>query len=80
MARVIDVKHTKPVQPRIRLLSLELSGDEAEALRTVLNKVGGDPDHSPRKHIDTLNTALNKAGVEPESLSATGEIYFKTVE
>lgn len=76
MARVIDVQHVKPVPPRIRLLSLELSGDEAQALRTVLNKVGGNPDFSPRKHIDHVLVALDKAGVHPDSQSATGEIYF----
>ena len=42
---------------------LELSKDEAETLREILQYVGGDPTYSPRKHAESLLKALRDAGV-----------------
>jgi len=44
---------------------LKLTTDEAMALKWVLGKVGGDPDNTPRKHIDSIDAALGKIGIEP---------------
>ena len=46
-----------PVQPLFRI-TLELSKDEAEALLSVLGKVGGSPSTSRRKFIAPIYDAL----------------------
>lgn len=45
---------------------LELSADEAEALLSVLGRVGGSPSLTPRGYIDTIYRALHEVGVGPE--------------
>ncbi|MER6086554.1 hypothetical protein [Streptomyces bluensis] len=44
-------------------INLTLSIEEAETLMAVGAKIGGDPQHSPRKHYAAVVHALTKAGV-----------------
>lgn len=45
-------------------LTIELTAEEASALRAVLRKVGGAP-NGPRGLIDKILTALEHAGARP---------------
>lgn len=44
-------------------LTLTLTMQEAEVLHTILRAVGGEPDASPRGHMNTTLTALENAGI-----------------
>lgn len=60
-------------------VNLALSVAEAETLRFLVARVGGDPDDSPRKHTDSIGHALDKAGVTEPYLAVVGDmncIYF----
>lgn len=46
------------------LINLAMTKDEAEALQWVLEKVGGDPLCTPRKHIEEIYNALYLAKVK----------------
>lgn len=63
---------------------LELSREEAIALTTVLARIGGNPQHSPRKFISAIFHALHDAGARhtasntvDETIKRTGSLYFK---
>lgn len=73
------------VAPQLVGYNLSLDVKEAEALATVLAKVGGDPEKSRRGLIDSIRDGLVKAGVvydtddieRPGSGGIqTGGIYF----
>jgi hypothetical protein len=75
----IKIKPVEPVKPSV---ILELSGNEVEALRYVLLRVGGSPDTTRRKHTDAISRALTEAGIEIPSFArsevvANGSIFFK---
>jgi hypothetical protein len=65
-------------------VSLLLSKEEAETLRSIFRKIGGSPVNSPRKHADSIDDALQGAGIA--SMSAriqgghTNSIYFADYE
>lgn len=44
--------------------TLTLNEDEARTLRTILNRVGGVPERTPRRHSDAINTALRSQGAD----------------
>jgi len=48
-----------PTEPEIQLT---LTKAEAETLRAVCNRVGGDPSTSRRRHVDAISTALSNIG------------------
>lgn len=57
-------------------VTLKLSEREAEVLRQVCNKVGGDPT-GPRGCIDAVSSALDAAGVNADDAPARGSIIFE---
>jgi glutathionyl-hydroquinone reductase len=76
---------TVPVVTEVRekRIVLELTEDEARTLHTLFQRVGGSPDYSPRKHIDTISDVLRDVGVEylPEyRAGAAGGKVFATKE
>lgn len=50
-----------PARPAVKL---ELSGDEAQTLYTLLHYIGGCPVASRRGHTQNISDKLNKLGVE----------------
>jgi hypothetical protein len=71
---------------------IELSAEEVKALRTVLNRIGGDLFNSRRRHFDAIGIKLTNAGASRECYNAdvvegryphgpetTGTIYFRTL-
>jgi hypothetical protein len=79
------VKYKEEVRP-IESVTLTLNQDELIVLTAILNRIGGCPDNSPRRHASSiLNAIVN--GVEPEirnydkiSIDYTqryGSIYFE---
>lgn len=42
-------------------VTLHLSMAEAKTLAAVGTKIGGDPDDTPRRHMDAINKALQEA-------------------
>jgi hypothetical protein len=54
-------------------LILELSPDEAKTLFIILNKIGGDPEYSPRKYSQNILTELHK-------YLSNGETYHPATE
>jgi hypothetical protein len=58
------VKYKEVIRP-IESVTLTLNQDELLVLTAILNRIGGCPDKSPRKHAASiLNAIVN--GVEPE--------------
>lgn len=64
--------------------TLTINHEEARALMTVLEQVGGCPESSPRRHISAIGFALKSAGVETlgsdvidYSKGSRGDIYLK---
>ena len=59
---------------------LELTIQEAEVLRSVLHRIGGDPVFSPRQLTNCINDALEEAGVKNVYHDVYGHsqaIYFQ---
>lgn len=48
-----------------KVVSLELSPEEAQTLTGVLNRIGGSPTSSGRMHTDAILDALSGVGVWP---------------
>jgi hypothetical protein len=58
------VKYKEAIRP-VESVTLTLNQDELLVLTAILNRIGGDPAISPRKHAASiLNAIVN--GVEPE--------------
>lgn len=58
-------------------VSLELSENEAQALRDLLGNVGGDPVQSRRKYVDTILNGLQECGIYRSGAEdKTGTIFF----
>jgi hypothetical protein len=65
------IKPAVPAVTEVRVISearperivLELSSDEARALRDVLSFVGGSPTLSRRRHTKAVGEALDKIGI-----------------
>jgi len=61
-------------------VTLELSKDEAEALRFVFQHIGGNPDKGGRKHINAITRALDDAKVKVGRYTVDekyNSLYFK---
>ena len=59
--------------------SLDLTGPEAETLRAILERIGGNPDHSRRQYADSIRVALDSVGVPKDTddiHSTQRAIYF----
>ena len=72
------LKTTETVSRQV--VKLTLSPEEADALRSVVKHVGGDPTLSPREHIDSIAMALSNAGVhgrDSNHLVERGEIGIR---
>lgn len=68
-------------QPQYNVV-LTLSQHEAEFLRFLMQRVGGDSSHSPRALADSISAALGQAGVSfvEHTVDASvggGSIYFE---
>jgi hypothetical protein len=70
----------KAIQHRKISITLELDEDEAQTLRDVCDMIGGIPDLSRRRFMQSIGDALDSAGVvnsEKEDVSpAHSSIYF----
>jgi hypothetical protein len=58
------VKYKEVIRP-IESVTLTLNHDELLVLTTILHRIGGCPDNSPRKHAASILNAI-KNDVEPE--------------
>lgn len=58
------VTYKEPVRP-IESVTLTLNQDELVVLTAILNRIGGCPDKSPRRHAGSILNAI-VTGVEPE--------------
>jgi hypothetical protein len=77
---VVKAESTERIVTKTLLTTtLTMGIEEAIFLITVLRKVGGCPQHSPRKIADQMLTALRHVGVPEGSLqtSVTSNITFK---
>jgi hypothetical protein len=61
------------------IYELTLTEDEAQTLRDILYKIGGDARTSRRRHIEPITEALEDVGIHVTSLfaDADGGIYFQ---
>jgi hypothetical protein len=59
------VKYKEPVRP-IESVTLTLNQDELVVLTAILNRIGGSPDKSPRKHAGSILNAI-KNGVDRDN-------------
>lgn len=59
------IKYKEEVRP-VESVTLTLNHDELLVLTTILHRVGGCPDNSPRKHAASILIAIND-GVDPMS-------------
>lgn len=63
-------------------ITLTLDRCEAEALASVLHRVGGDARVSPRAKVKAINERLTKAGVKPQPSHkfecVAGGLWFKS--
>jgi hypothetical protein len=53
-----------PVTTEVPGISLTLSMDEANMLTSILGRVGGSPNTSPREHVDSVYKALTTNGAK----------------
>ena len=58
-----SVKYKEVVNP-IESVTIVIDKDELDTLMTILNRIGGSPDNSPRKHSDNILMALLDATKE----------------
>ena len=72
------LQEVKPVKPNV---ILTLTPEEAEALRRVLSRVGGEDRYTRRRHTNAISRALDSVGYEyqadVEDVVATGSITFR---
>ena len=61
-------------------VTLELSKEEAETILSILQKVGGDPVLSRRKHAQAVERALNAVVVHDTSDMRAMYLYFHNSE
>ena len=69
----IATKQTETVET-VKSVTLELTLDEARTLAVVLARVGGDPDHSPRKHGQSVSDALESVHISSSGAPEHGLI------
>lgn len=62
-------------QPRFTV-ELTLSQEEAETLRSIHARIGGDPECSRRKHMTAINKALSEIKVSSNWDDTTGSVWF----
>lgn len=60
---------------RVDVITLTLSSEEANTLRSILMHIGGSETKSPREHADSIATALNRAGVTGGIESRLVDVY-----
>lgn len=82
-------KLKQPVIQPLESVTLTLNPDEVQTLITVLNRIGGSPSNSPRKHTQSISDALHDAfnsmgalidtsGIKfDDQISRPGTMYFK---
>lgn len=82
MAKATLVK-AKPVKQPPNKVILELSEGEADFILALTARIGGHPEHSPRKYSERICTALTVAlgfawdGTDAEKLmTSSSRIYF----
>lgn len=76
---------TKTVTAKVEVVNLELTREEASALRQILGSVGGPPFTTRRGLTDSILIALNNVGVESRGIEdptfdVAGSITFLTKE
>lgn len=59
-------QETKVVTITEQRIRLDMSPQEARWLLAVAYKTAGDPEHSRRKHADSISKGLREAGVQVE--------------
>ena len=65
----------------VEAYTLELSPEEARALRDILTNVGGCPRRTRRQYADNIARALNRVGVLAHypPVGVRGSVYFEEV-
>ncbi len=63
------------VKKKQRMITLQITEDEASALAAIFDLVGGHPDTTERGLTDSISSALSEIGVKP-SQHAFGSITF----
>lgn len=58
MAKLVSVVREQYVEPPLKTITLELTADEARAVRDVMGFVGGDPRVTRRGLIDSVRQVL----------------------
>jgi hypothetical protein len=59
-------------------VTLTLTGKEAETLVGILGRVGGSPDNSDRKYVDSIYKALSGCAIEYNGSELDDSIYLPT--
>lgn len=60
----------------VKVITLELTMEEAQALAAVLSKVGGSVSHTRRGKTNDIECALLAAGVKSVTYDLEGEMRF----
>lgn len=76
-AKITTKEVTKEVTSYEQRVVLELTADEASALRRVVTYIGGSPYRSRRKHTDAISNALRIAGVYEGVDDVEKAMWFK---
>lgn len=69
-------KLKQPVIQPLESVTLTLNPDEVQTLIAVLNRIGGSPSNSPRKHTQSISNALYEALNSVDALVDTSGIKF----
>ena len=78
-AKISTVEVEKVVVTQVSTYQLNINKAELQALLWVLNRVGGDPDSTPRGKIANIMTALREFGVPEARYNAQAglcSLYF----
>jgi len=69
---------TKPLPiPQIKSLTIEITGDEADALLTILNNVGGNSENTRRGLVDNVARVLSEVLRGHHLRDVIGTLTFK---
>lgn len=85
-AKVIKSTHKRIIEQLVdcKEVTLTLTENEARFLRSVMEKIGGDPSDTPRRFSDAIGKALDDIGVELPSYAGrdacgvNNSIYYRS--
>ena len=62
-AKLVDKEIEVVHKEKVTIVNLELTSQEAVLIRMIMQRVGGNPDHTRRKDADSIDEALSNAGI-----------------